>query len=301
MDSSLTEYLQTAILAVIQGAAELLPVSSSAHVIFAEHLMGIDPSGPKATFLLVMLHTGTMGAVLVYFWPRWRRLLTFGTTAAASGVVPARQFIALVVLATAVTGVVGLGLKVLIEKVIMERLLHHETGEVESLFRNLWLVGASLFAVGVLILAAGLYEGSAASTKLTSRQSIAVGLVQGLCLPFRGFSRSGATISTALFCGVSRSLAEDFSFALAVVLTPPVIVLELRRLVKSPDWSRGDAVQMLGPGVVGMVLSFAAGLVALRLLSAALERGRWRYFGGYCLVAAFVLFAYAVATSGRPA
>jgi undecaprenyl-diphosphatase len=294
MDSSLTEYLQTAILAVIQGAAELLPVSSSAHVIFAEHLMGIDPAGPKATFLLVMLHTGTMGAVLVYFWPRWRRLLGFGNPVSASaGAMPARQFVALVVLATAVTGLLGLGLKLLIEKVVMEGLLHHETGEVELLFRNLWLVGGALAAVGLLILAAGFSESTAASPTLTSRQSIVIGLVQGLCLPFRGFSRSGATISTALFCGVSRTLAEDFSFALAVVLTPPVIALELRRLVKSEDWSRGHTIQLLGPGLVGMVLSFFAGLLALRLLSAALERGRWRYFGVYCLVAAIVLFGYA--------
>jgi undecaprenyl-diphosphatase len=300
MDSSLTEYLRTAILAVIQGAAELLPVSSSAHVIFAEHLMGIDPAGPKATFLLVMLHTGTMGAVLVYFWPRWRRLLGFGNPASVRhGAMPAGQFITLVVLATAVTGLLGLGLKLLIEKVVMERLLHHETGEVELLFRNLWLVGGALAAVGLFILAAGFSEASAASPTLTSGQSIIIGLVQGLCLPFRGFSRSGATISTALFCGVSRSLAEDFSFALAVVLTPPVIVLELRRLVKSEDWSRGDTIQLLGPGLVGMVLSFLAGLLALRLLSAALERGRWRYFGVYCLVAAIVLFGYAAISSGH--
>jgi undecaprenyl-diphosphatase len=58
-----------AILAVIQGAAELWPISSSAHVIVAERLLGLDPGAPEMTFLLVMLHTGTMGAVLVYFWP----------------------------------------------------------------------------------------------------------------------------------------------------------------------------------------------------------------------------------------
>ena len=60
------------ILAIIQGFAELLPVSSSAHVIVAEKLMGFDPSAPDMTFLLVMLHTGTMFAVIVYFWKSWR-------------------------------------------------------------------------------------------------------------------------------------------------------------------------------------------------------------------------------------
>ena len=68
--------LQIIILALIQGAAELLPVSSSAHVIVAEKLMGLDPTSPSMVFLLVMLHTGTMLAVIVYFWRRWSAILS---------------------------------------------------------------------------------------------------------------------------------------------------------------------------------------------------------------------------------
>ena len=60
------------ILAIVQGAAELLPVSSSAHVIVAEKLMGLDPASPPMTLLLVMLHTGTMLAVIVFFWISWK-------------------------------------------------------------------------------------------------------------------------------------------------------------------------------------------------------------------------------------
>lgn len=60
--------LQIFLLAVVQGFAELLPVSSSAHVIVAERLMGLDPTAPEMTLLLVMLHTGTMLAVILYFW-----------------------------------------------------------------------------------------------------------------------------------------------------------------------------------------------------------------------------------------
>ena len=68
----LIDFLKIVILAVIQGLAELLPVSSSAHVIVAEKLMGKDPSSPRMTLLLVMLHTGTMFAVIVYFWRAWK-------------------------------------------------------------------------------------------------------------------------------------------------------------------------------------------------------------------------------------
>ena len=64
--------IKIVILAIVQGFCELLPVSSSAHVIIAERLMGLDPTMPAMTFLLVMLHTGTMLAVIGYFWNTWR-------------------------------------------------------------------------------------------------------------------------------------------------------------------------------------------------------------------------------------
>src|SRR5215468_5613669 len=118
------EWWQILVLAVIQGAAELLPVSSSAHVILAARLMGRDPSSPEMTFLLVMLHTGTMFAVLVYFWPRWRKLLA----ADRAGPTNRLHLPLMVVLATAVTGVVGLGLLFLIQNVVQERLLGYPKG-----------------------------------------------------------------------------------------------------------------------------------------------------------------------------
>src|ERR1700736_698441 len=65
--------LKVIILAIVQGLAELLPVSSSAHVVVAEKLMGLDASSPQMTLLLVMLHTGTMFAVIVYFWNQWKK------------------------------------------------------------------------------------------------------------------------------------------------------------------------------------------------------------------------------------
>src|SRR5437773_62994 len=131
----LTHYLQIAILALIQGAAELLPVSSSAHVILAQRVMGMDPSQPKQVFLLVMLHTGTMFAVIVYFWQRWRRLLS--SPADANGPHVQRwHFLKMIVLATACTGVLGLALKFFIEQVILVGAFGYPKGEVEELFKN---------------------------------------------------------------------------------------------------------------------------------------------------------------------
>jgi undecaprenyl-diphosphatase len=279
------------LLAVIQGAAELLPVSSSAHVIFAAKLMGIQPSSPEFVFLLIMLHTGTMFAVLYYFWPRWRWLFMPSVESAPG----ARwHYFKMLILATACTGVLGIALKVLIEKIILEKLLGHEKAHVEDLFESLPLIATCLAAVGVFIIVAGFREARSETNVVDFRSAVWVGLVQGLCLPLRGFSRSGATISTALLRGIARPLAEDFSFALAVILTPPVIVRGLYRLL-SRDWpGEVNLVEMLTPGLVGMVFSFAAGLVALKFLSRVLEQGRWRYFGFYCLAASAGLWTAAL-------
>jgi undecaprenyl-diphosphatase len=285
----IAHYLQIALLALIQGAAELLPVSSSAHVILAQRLMGMDPSRPEQVFLLVMLHTGTMFAVLFYFWPRWLRLWNAKVEIPGEPT-PRYQFLKMVILATAVTGVIGLGLKIFIERVILVGLLKYPEGQVEELFKHLPLVAAALAAVGLVILAAGRREPATTGGRLTGRASFWIGLVQGFCLPFRGFSRSGATISTGLFCGVSRSMSEDFSFALAVVLTPPVQAYSIYKLLKVHALSSAMIGEILVPGLVGMIFSFGAGLLALRFLSAVLERGQWKYFGYYCLGAAVVVF-----------
>lgn len=278
-------YLQVALLAMVQGAAELLPVSSSAHVIVAEKLMGLDPSSPEMTFLLVMLHSGTMVAALFYFWPRWKKLNL--------------DFFKMVILATAVTGVAGLLLKIFIEKVIFGILLGESQGEIEHLFKSLPLIGAALFGVGVLIILSGNQQTRKPTRLLEPRSSIVIGLVQGLCLPFRGFSRSGATISTSLLLGIPQARAEDFSFALAVLLTPPVVFLELHRLLKASglgfkdlgNLSAGPVGQMMVPGFLGMIMSFGAGLLALRWLSSWLENHRWRYFGVYCILASVLVLS----------
>src|SRR3954468_626846 len=96
--------LKVILLAIVQGLAELLPVSSSAHVVVAEKLMGLEPSDPRMTLLLVMLHTGTMFAVIAYFWKEWKQ--TYFSSADAFKRVAIR-----VIWATLLTGVIGLALK----------------------------------------------------------------------------------------------------------------------------------------------------------------------------------------------
>ncbi|HEY5264855.1 MAG TPA: undecaprenyl-diphosphate phosphatase [Steroidobacteraceae bacterium] len=279
--------LNVIILAIVQGLAELLPVSSSAHVVVAEKLLGMDPSSPPMTLLLVMLHTGTMFAVIVYFWRQWRS--TYFQSVSAF-----KTFAARVILATALTGIVGGIIIKIIEKTAFRGVAH---AQIEDLFSHLEFIAPALAAAGLLILVAGILEKrSTARTvsdphDLTMKRAGWIGVVQGLCLPFRGFSRSGATISTGMLLGVAKSRAEAFSFALAVVLTPPVVIREVMRLLRSDPIGGASLSSVVWLSVLGAVVAFIAGLVALKWLSRWLESGRWYLFGIYCLVAAVAVAA----------
>lgn len=254
--------------------------------------MGLDPSSPQMTLLLVMLHTGTMFAVIAYFWKQWKR--TYFASSDAF-----KRFAIRVIWATLLTGVVGVILQKVIEKTLFKG---SPKAEIEQLFSHLELIAPALFAAGVLILIAGMMEKrlAAAAQKfygesVTMRQAGWIGLVQGFCLPFRGFSRSGATISTGMLAGATKERAERFSFALAVVLTPPVVAREAMRLVKASHEAAATGAPIdLHGGVVtsllGAVFAFLAGLVALRWLSAWLEAGRWYLFGIYCVIFSGIVF-----------
>jgi undecaprenyl-diphosphatase len=286
--------LKVIILAIVQGLAELLPVSSSAHVIVAEKLMRLDPSSPQMTLLLVMLHTGTMFAVILFFRNSWK-------SAYFSSREAFKRFAILVIWATLLTGIVGELLKKLIEKTLF---YGTQKAEIEQLFNHLELIAPALAAAGVVILIAGLLERRHGATanldgSMSLKQAGWMGVVQGLALPFRGFSRSGSTISAGMLAGVTKKRAEDFSFAMTVVLTPAVVGMEALRLQRASHAALvgGAAIDLkasLASSALGAVFSFLAGLVALKWLSRWLESGRWYLFGIYCLVAAtFVYYLHA--------
>ncbi len=283
--------LKVIVLAIVQGLAELLPVSSSAHVIVAEKLMGLDPSAPQMTLLLVMLHTGTMFAVIAYFWNTWKSTYF-------SNIDLFRRFIVRLIWATVLTGVIGEGIKELIEHTLLRGTAK---AEIEQLFSHLEWIAPALAAVGLLILIAGIVEhrrqpaphDRSGQSTLTLRQAGWMGVVQGLALPFRGFSRSGSTISIGMLTGTAKDDAERFSFALAVVLTPAVVALEALRLSKAAHLPGAhiDLHASLLSSLLGMLFSFLAGLLALKWLSRWLETGRWYLFGLYCLAASAIVYA----------
>ena len=293
---------QVIILAIVQGLAELLPVSSSAHVVVAEKLMGLDPSTPQMTMLLVMLHTGTMFAVIAYFWKQWAQ--TYFASADAF-----QRFAVRLIWATGITLVLGYALMKVIEHTMFKGA---PRAQIEDLFGRLDLVAPALLAAGILILIAGLREKktdaarNAAATvaasitrrpgeNVTMSQAGWMGLLQGLALPFRGFSRSGVTISAGMLTGAAKERAERFSFAMAVAITPLAIGREAIRLLRAVHRANVygtdlDLHATVMISLLGAVFAFLAGLVALKWLSNWLENGRWYLFGIYCLVASAAVF-----------
>jgi undecaprenyl-diphosphatase len=169
--------------------------------------------------------------------------------------------------------------------------------DIEALFNKLNWIAPALALAGALILYAGLREAKRPETeagKTGSRRGVrwadaaVMGILQGFAIPFRGFSRSGVTISGGLLTGGERTEIESYSFAMVVVLTPLAIAWELRRVYKTAHLN-GYGVHWgpaLTPGIIGMIFSFVAGLLALKWLSRWLENGRWYFFGIYCLLAA---------------
>ena len=205
----------------------MLPVSSSAHVIVAEKLLGLDPASPTMTLLLVMLHSGTMFAVVAFYWKAWHRTF-FSSWTAVSAILPLLFF------STLLTGMVGLPVKLGIEKIALR---HVPNAEIEMICGNLTFIAIALAAAGLLIFYAGVrtFTTPTKTDYIGWRAAGWMGAVQGLCLPFRGFSRSGATISTGLILGISKPRLEEYSFALAVVITPPIVLRELKRMLESHD------------------------------------------------------------------
>ncbi len=271
------------LLAIVQGLTELLPVSSSAHVIVTAELLHEDMSTPANALLLVMLHTGTMLAVIAYFWRQWRE--TFFSSWQAFW-----RFAKLTFVSCLLSGMVGLPLILLVEHLLGGR-AHH--AEIEDLFHKLNWIAPALAAAGLLIIYAGLREAREPSRAANSQgvswlQAVVMGVVQGFAIPFRGFSRSGSTISAGLMAGGGRVAIESFSFALAVAITPLAIAREVYRLVTSAPHHSAEIhlALALAPSLLGLVCAFLAGLLALKWLSRWLQQGRWYWFGIYCLFAA---------------
>jgi undecaprenyl-diphosphatase len=270
--------VQAIVIGVVQGLTEFLPISSSAHLILLPRLLGWDDAFLNSPPFVVMLHLGTLLALIVYFW---RDLLRYGLAALAAlrdrrvGADPDRRMAVLLAASVVPGALVGLALE----------------GFIDTFFRAQLLVICGLLIVGaaILFVAERLARHTREMTELRVVDAIGIGLAQALAL-FPGISRSGITISAGLLLGLKREAAARFAFLMGTPIIAGAGVWKMRELVGGSAGSVDLAV--LG---AGMLASALAGLLAIGGLLAFLRRFNTDIFGlyrvGFAIVAAGLLLS----------
>ncbi|SYZ73652.1 Undecaprenyl-diphosphatase [Candidatus Zixiibacteriota bacterium] len=245
-------YLNAIILGIVQGLTEFLPVSSSGHLVLAEHFL--NAKMPGVDFELV-LHMGTLLSVLIYF-----RKQIFGLIKAlySPAMIEERKMILYLILGTIPAGLAGFFLKDIFEEAFSSP------------------VATSIFMLitGVILLSTAVVK--AGERKITWGRSLLIGVGQAVAI-FPGISRSGTTISTGLFLRVKPIIAAEYSFLLSIPAILGAIVLKSREIASLNT-------VLMGPYLIGAIVSFIFGLMAVYLLLDIIRRGKFKYFGIYCLV-----------------
>jgi undecaprenyl-diphosphatase len=282
---------QAVVLAVIQGLAEFIPVSSSGHLIIVRRLLGWNELSPAHELSFdVALHFGTLLSVLFYFRRTWFQIIRaalggkvvrFSESGAADvNLTPAEQkeermllwFMAAATIPGAVAG----------------KLLEHSA---EDYFReHIFLIAGALIFVALLMWwgeAAGSLSKSL--TGISFVDSIIVGIAQAFAL-IPGVSRSGATITAGLFQGMTRDAAVRFSFLLSTPLIAGAALLKGHELHKE-----GLPPGMHMPFLVGILVSAIVGYAAIAWLIKYLQSNSLRVIILYRIVAGVVVIALAFA------
>jgi len=278
-------YVQAAILGLVQGAAELFPVSSLGHSVVLPSLLGWNIHQNDDAFLtfLVATHLATALVLLGFFWRDWKRiLLGIGRSLRDREIAPGdadARLGWLLVVATIPAGLLGL---------LLEHPLRKVFASPQSAAAFLFLNGVMLFGAEALRRRAPgpdplLPDGDARiAARTTWNEALGVGTAQALAL-LPGFSRSGATMGGGLVAGLSNEDAARFAFLLA---TP---IIGAAALLKLPDLlgSKGDGLR--GPALVGALCAALTAYLAVRFLMRFFETNRLTPFAIYCVVAGALL------------
>ena len=248
MSTLLSEILIVALLGIVQGLTEFLPVSSTGHLVLLRQLVGMPEAG---LFLDTMLHLGTLVAVVVVFWQDVLYMIRR----------PTSRLTLLVGAGTVVTAVLGLALEDTVERI-------SQTGST---------LGWEFLATGFILWTADRIRarGTKEMDDITLRDAVIIGALQGAAL-LPAISRSGLTIAGALYCGIRKETAARFSFLLSVPAIAGAVVLQGAKLVQGEVESVGTI-----PLAAGVAAAAVSGYVAVRLMLRILRTGSLKGFAVY--------------------
>ena len=246
--------IESIILGIVQGLTEFLPISSSGHLSIMEEALGFSKESSSIEFDL-LLHFATLLAVLVYFRDKLITIL-FGLFKPESK--EAKKLTAHLIIGTIPIVILGFLFK----------------DRVEAISENPVLVCSLLCFTGTILFIPSLLKRN--KQPITFRRSFLIGIAQAIAL-FPGISRSGSTITMGIILGISPKKCAEFSFLLGIPAICGAMVLKMNEI------SSLDS-KLLSIYSAGMISAFLTGLIAIFCVLRLVEKGKFKYFGFYCLL-----------------
>jgi len=259
--------IQAIVLGIVQGLTGLFPVSSSAHLILFQNLMGLKDS---VVFFDICVHIGTLFAV-IFFFRKDIRDMAISVIDASNLMLrkdtkpyqimthPEAKLLILIIIGSVPTAIIGL--------------LFHKIAD--QMFSSVFLVGFALIATGIALWKTRrLQDTDKTIESFTARQALIIGIVQGLAV-IPGISRSGSTISAGIFLGLSRETAGRYSFLLSI---PSIFGATFLGMI---NLSGGVDIEMM-PTIIGTITAGIVGYFSLRLLFYIIRKGNLHWFAPYC-------------------
>ncbi|GIK83585.1 MAG: undecaprenyl-diphosphatase 1 [Patescibacteria group bacterium] len=250
-------FFQAAVLGVVQGFSEFLPVSSSGHLVLVQNFFGITEDGLAFD---VFLHFATLLAVIIYFRSDLLKL--------------SKKMIYAIFIASIPAGLVGIFLE----------------DYITAAFNSLTLVGVGLIITGIFnfITEHRLKSAKDPKTSISTTQALIIGLFQAFAV-LPGVSRSGSTV----FAGVSQNLERKLAFRFSFIMSLPVVfganLIHVSRIVNGNSYE-GNLFALM----IGGALAFITGLLSLKILEIVMVKAKMNYFGMYCTVIGLLVILFSI-------
>ena len=266
-----------ALLGLVQGVAEFLPISSSGHLALMENVLGAGGlmALDDSALFNILLHLATLAAVIAAYWADVRDMVlegfaTVGDLFRGRGISakgnPTRRLIYMIILAT-----------------VPLFLIVPFNDALERLNEIPWFIGAALIATGTLLyISDRLPRGKKTEKTMTVLDALVIGVAQGLAT-IPGLSRSGTTIAAGMGRGLKRSFAVRFSFLISLLSVMGAVVLKVLDVLEE-----GVNAAMLPAYGVGMVIAGVTGYLSIRLLQKIVRKGSFGGFAYYCWFAGVI-------------
>ena len=273
-------YLQAAILGIVQGLAEFLPISSSGHLALLQYFFGVESD--SVLLFTVMMHVGTLVSVFIIYrkdiWSLIKELIaTIKDLFTGKGLrinsSPMRRMGFMIIVATIPTAIIGL---------LFEDFF-------EGLYASIVSIAIGLIFTGtILLVAERMGKSDKGPMEMKWRHAIFIGIMQGIAI-CPGVSRSGSTLFGGLMAGLKREFAVEFAFLISIPSILGSVILE------APDALAGGAdASMLGPIVLGVVLAAISGIVAIKAMIRVVSNKRLVGFSIYVWLVAAAVLAYSL-------